>query len=45
LSINSRDNALLKVQLRDFVLEADNIADYAEDVSDELLVFVAKGYS
>jgi len=45
LSFDSRDNALLIVQLRDFVLKADDIADFAEDASDELLVFVAKGYS
>jgi predicted phosphate transport protein (TIGR00153 family) len=45
LSVDSCNNALLIVQLRDFVLEVDDIANYAEDASDDLLVFVAKGYS
>ena len=32
------------IQLRDFIFVADNIADYAEDASDVILVLIAKGY-
>lgn len=45
LNADRQQNALLIVQLRDFIHMADDMADYAEDASDELLVLVAKGYS
>jgi predicted phosphate transport protein (TIGR00153 family) len=35
---------VLTIQLRDFILAADDIADNAENASDVLLVLVAKGY-
>lgn len=40
----SRPDAVTVVQMRDFLLVADNIADNAEDASDVVLILVAKGY-
>lgn len=40
----SRPDAITVVQMRDFLLVADNIADNAEDASDVILILVAKGY-
>ena len=39
-----RPDAVTVVQMRDFLLVADNIADNAEDASDVVLILVAKGY-
>lgn len=33
------------LQLREFIFQTDNIADYAEDASDVLLIMLAKGYT
>lgn len=33
------------IQIRDFVNVLDNVADYAEDAADQILVLLAKGYS
>ncbi len=33
------------IQLKDFVLLADNVADHAEDAGDQLLILLSKGYS
>ena len=38
-------NVLSVIQLKDFINIADNIADNAEDVSDIVLILIAKGYS
>ncbi len=35
---------LSTIQLRDFIFQADNVADYAEDAGDILYILVAKGY-
>ncbi|MEM0118714.1 MAG: DUF47 family protein [Conexivisphaerales archaeon] len=35
---------LSTIQLRDFIFQADNVADYAEDAGDVLYILVAKGY-
>jgi len=43
-SKESRPDAVTVVQMRDFLLVADNIADNAEDASDVILILVAKGY-
>lgn len=40
----NRPDAVTVVQIRDFLLVADNIADNAEDASDVVLILVAKGY-
>lgn len=40
----NRPDAVTVVQMRDFLLVADNIADNAEDASDVVLILVAKGY-
>ncbi|MDG6898847.1 MAG: DUF47 family protein [Nitrososphaerota archaeon] len=40
----NRPDAVTVVQMRDFLLVADNIADNAEDASDMVLILVAKGY-
>ncbi len=39
-----RPDPVTVVQMRDFLLVADNIADNAEDASDVALIIVAKGY-
>jgi len=39
-----RPDAVTVIQIRDFLLVADNIADNAEDASDVVLILVAKGY-
>lgn len=39
-----RPDALTVIQLRDFLTIADNVADKAEDVSDVILILLAKGY-
>jgi predicted phosphate transport protein (TIGR00153 family) len=41
---SNRPDAVTVVQMRDFLLVADNIADNAEDASDVILILVAKGY-
>ena len=33
------------IQLKDFVLLADNVADHAEDAGDQLLILLSKGYT
>jgi predicted phosphate transport protein (TIGR00153 family) len=38
-------NALTVIQLRDFLFQADDIADNAEDGSDIVLILIAKGYA
>jgi predicted phosphate transport protein (TIGR00153 family) len=38
-------DALTVIQLRDFVFQADDIADNAEDGSDIVLILIAKGYA
>lgn len=35
---------LTTIQLRDFIFQADNVADYAEDAGDILYILVSKGY-
>jgi len=40
----NRPDAITVIQMRDFLLVADNIADNAEDASDVILILVAKGY-
>lgn len=35
---------LSTIQLKDFIFQSDNIADYAEDAGDILYILVAKGY-
>jgi len=35
---------LSTIQLRDFIFQADNVADFAEDAGDILYILVAKGY-
>ena len=40
----NRPDAVTVVQMRDFLLVADNIADNAEDASDVVLILLAKGY-
>ncbi len=45
LGAEQKYSVLTIVQLRDFINIADDVADYAEDASDNLLVLVAKGYS
>ncbi len=40
----SKPDPVTVIQMRDFLFVADNIADYAEDASDVVLVLVAKGY-
>jgi predicted phosphate transport protein (TIGR00153 family) len=42
--IRDRVDAVSIIQTRDFLFAADDIADNAEDASDEILVLVAKGY-
>jgi predicted phosphate transport protein (TIGR00153 family) len=42
--IEHRPDAVTVVQMRDFLLVADNIADNAEDASDVVLILVTKGY-
>lgn len=39
-----RVDPVTMIQLRDFIFEADDIADNAEDASDVIIVLVAKGY-
>lgn len=39
-----RPDPITVIQMRDFLLVADNIADNAEDASDVVLILVAKGY-
>jgi len=41
---SSNPNPITVIQMRDFLSVADDIADYAEDSSDVILVLVAKGY-
>lgn len=41
---SSNPNPVTVIQMRDFLFVADDIADYAEDASDVILVLVAKGY-
>jgi predicted phosphate transport protein (TIGR00153 family) len=41
---SSNPNPVTVIQMRDFLFVADDIADYAEDSSDVILVLVAKGY-
>lgn len=43
-STEKRPDPVTVVQMRDFLLVADNIADNAEDASDVALILVAKGY-
>jgi len=40
----SNPNPVTVIQMRDFLFVADDIADYAEDASDVILVLAAKGY-
>ncbi|HXW37643.1 MAG TPA: DUF47 family protein [Nitrososphaerales archaeon] len=37
-------NPITVIQMRDFMFEADDIADNAEDASDVVLILIAKGY-
>lgn len=41
---SSNPNPVTVIQMRDFLFVADDIADYAEDASDVILVLAAKGY-
>ncbi|MGP8125473.1 MAG: DUF47 domain-containing protein [Nitrososphaerales archaeon] len=41
---SSSPNPVTVIQMRDFLFVADDIADYAEDASDVILVLAAKGY-
>ena len=41
---SSNPNPVTVIQMRDFLFVADDIADYAEDSSDVILVLAAKGY-
>lgn len=41
---SSTPNPVTVIQMRDFLFVADDIADYAEDASDVILVLAAKGY-
>ena len=43
-STRTRPDPITVIQMRDFLLVADNIADNAEDASDVILILVAKGY-
>jgi predicted phosphate transport protein (TIGR00153 family) len=40
----TQPNPITVIQMRDFLFVADDIADYAEDASDVVLVLLAKGY-
>jgi hypothetical protein len=41
---SANPNPVTVIQMRDFLFVADDIADYAEDSSDVILVLAAKGY-